>query len=63
LSGSPITTRTRTAIAAAVLNGERDQHIADLFGIARSSVERIRNERGISANYGRGRPTREETRS
>jgi transposase len=51
------------AITAAVLAGERDQHIADRFGIARSSVERIRNERGNSANYGRGRPARKETRS
>lgn len=63
MSGRPIATRTRTAIAAAVLNGERDQHIADLFGIARSSVERIRKERSIPANYGRGRPTRKENRS
>jgi transposase len=63
VSGRPITTRTRAAIAAAVLEGERDQHIADRFGIARSSVERIRSERGISANYGRGRPSKEEARS
>ncbi|MCS5507140.1 helix-turn-helix domain-containing protein [Curtobacterium flaccumfaciens] len=63
MSGRPITTRTRAAIATAVLEGERDQHIADRFGIVRSSVERIRNERGIPANYGRGRPSKEEARS
>jgi len=61
MNGRPITTRTRAAIAAAVLEGERDQHIADRFGIARSSVERIRKERSIPANYGRGRPAREES--
>ncbi|PCN46985.1 hypothetical protein Csp2054_14170 [Curtobacterium sp. 'Ferrero'] len=63
MSGRPITTCTRMAIAAAVIAGRRDQHIADELGVARSSVQRIRDERGLPANHGRGRPTRKETRS
>ncbi|MGN8049578.1 hypothetical protein ACTJKO_07775 [Curtobacterium sp. 22159] len=60
MSGRPITTRTRMAIAAAVIAGKQDQHIANEFGVARSSVERVRKERDLSANFGPGRPTREE---
>lgn len=63
MSGRPITTRTRMQIAAALIAGQRERHIAAEFGIARASVQRIRDERGLTPAHRPGRPTRKETRS
>ncbi|WIE65926.1 hypothetical protein DEI99_005150 [Curtobacterium sp. MCLR17_036] len=62
MSGRPITTRTRMQIAAALIAGRREGHVAAEFGVARASVQRIRDERGLTPNHGRGRPSRKEQR-
>lgn len=58
-----MTTGQRRRVVELVEAGARDAHIAREVGISRISVRRIRDDNKLPPNYGRGRPTREETRS
>jgi hypothetical protein len=61
VSGRPVTTSQVQRVVELVKAGRRDTHIARDVGVARVTVQRIREDHQLPANYGPGRPPREES--